>query len=180
MNLNNKVAIVTGGGTGIGRATCLALSRRGVKVVVNYSRSKFEAEETVERIHKEGGQAFIYQADVSKDKEVRQMADGAVQRFGMIDLLVNNASITYHIPIDDLESVTDESWDNLFNVNVKGMFNCARAVAPYMKSNKQGAVVNVGSIAGQTGLGSSLPYASIQSCCSRTNQIISTRISSEY
>lgn len=159
MNLNNKVAIVTGGGTGIGRATCLALSRRGVKVVVNYSRSKFEAEETVERIHKEGGQAFIYQADVSKDKEVRQMADGAVQRFGMIDLLVNNASITYHIPIDDLESVTDESWDNLFNVNVKGMFNCARAVAPYMKSNKQGAVVNVGSIAGQTGLGSSLPYA---------------------
>jgi len=82
-----------------------------------------------------------------------------VQQFGTIDLLVNNASITSHIPLDDLEAVTDAVWDNLFDVNVKGMFNCARAVAPYMKRSKQGAIVNLGSIAGITGLGSSLPYA---------------------
>lgn len=87
------------------------------------------------------------------------MIETIVQQFGTVDLLVNNASITSHIPMDSLEEVTGEIWDELFAVNVKGMFHCARAVAPYMKKNKQGAIVNVGSIAGQTGLGSSLPYA---------------------
>lgn len=87
------------------------------------------------------------------------MVDQLVQKFGTVDLLVNNASITRHIPMDDLEAVTEEIWDELYDVNVKGMFYCARAVAPFMKKNGQGAIVNVGSIAGQTGLGSSLPYA---------------------
>lgn len=82
-----------------------------------------------------------------------------VQQLGTVDLLVNNASITRHIPLDDLEAVTEEIWDELYAVNVKGMFHCARAVAPLMKKNKQGAIVNIGSIAGLTGVGSSLPYA---------------------
>ena len=82
-----------------------------------------------------------------------------MQQFGTVDLLVNNASITRHIPLDDLEAATEEVWDTLYAVNVKGMFFCARAVAPLMKRNKQGAIVNVGSIAGSTGTGSSLPYA---------------------
>jgi 3-oxoacyl-[acyl-carrier protein] reductase len=81
------------------------------------------------------------------------------RQFGTIHMLVNNASITQHIPLDDLEAATEEIWNELYDVNVKGMFYCARAVAPYMKRNKQGAIVNLGSIAGQTGLGSSLPYA---------------------
>jgi len=87
------------------------------------------------------------------------MVQTAVQHFGTVDLLVNNASITKHIPMDDLGAATTEVWDELFDVNVKGMFYCARAVAPFMKKNRQGAIVNLGSIAGQTGLGSSLPYA---------------------
>ncbi|NQX67775.1 SDR family oxidoreductase [Paenibacillus alba] len=159
MHLANKVALVTGGGTGIGRATCLALAERGVAVAVNYSRSQDEAEETVQMISKRGGQAMAIQADVSQDAQVREMAASVVQRFGTIDLLVNNASITRHIPFDDLEAATEEVWDELFDVNVKGMYFCARAVAPFMKKNQQGAIVNLGSIAGQTGLGSSLPYA---------------------
>ncbi|KRF43785.1 SDR family NAD(P)-dependent oxidoreductase [Paenibacillus sp. Soil787] len=158
MDLKDKVALVTGGGTGIGRATCLALAERGAIVGVNYSRSKADAEETAQIINLNGGRAIAVQADVSQDKEVREMVDTLVQQFGTIDLLVNNASITRHIPFDDLEAVTEEVWDELYGVNVKGMFNCARAVAPYMKMNKQGAIVNLGSIAGQTGLGSSLPY----------------------
>jgi 3-oxoacyl-[acyl-carrier protein] reductase len=80
-------------------------------------------------------------------------------QFGTVDLLVNNAAVTRHIPMDDLEAATEDVWDELYDVNVKGIFYCARAAAPFMKANQQGAIVNVGSIAGQTGLGSSLPYA---------------------
>ncbi|WP_261301482.1 SDR family NAD(P)-dependent oxidoreductase [Paenibacillus andongensis] len=159
MDLKEKVALVTGGGTGIGRAACLALAERGATVVVNYSRSKADAEETAQIINSTGGRAIAVQANVSQDKEVREMVDTLVKQFGTIDLLVNNASITRHIPFEDLEAVTDEVWDELYDINVKGMYYCARAVAPFMKMNKQGAIVNLGSIAGQTGLGSSLPYA---------------------
>jgi 3-oxoacyl-[acyl-carrier protein] reductase len=159
MDLKNKVALVTGGGTGIGRATCLALAKRGVAVAVNYSRSRTEAEETAQLINYNGGRALAIQADVSQDKEVRGMVHQLVQQFGSIDLLVNNASITHHIPLDDLEAATEDVWDELFDVNVKGMFYCARAVAPYMKITGGGAIVNLGSIAGMTGSGSSLPYA---------------------
>lgn len=159
MDLKNKVALVTGGGTGIGRATSLELSKRGVTVAVNYAHSKTDAEETAQIINNNGGRAIALQADVSQDKDVREMVDRLVQQFGSVDLLVNNASITRHIPMDDLEAVTEEIWNELYDVNVKGMFHCARAVAPFMNKNDQGAIVNVGSIAGQTGLGSSLPYA---------------------
>lgn len=158
MDLANKIALVTGGGTGIGRATCIALAQRGATVVVNYSRSKTDADETVQVIKEKGGRAIAIQADVSQDREVREMVDQIVQRCGTVDLLVNNASITRHIPLDDLEAATEEVWDELYAVNVKGMFYCARAVAPWMKKNKQGAIINVGSIAGLTGAGSSLPY----------------------
>ncbi|WP_276353149.1 SDR family NAD(P)-dependent oxidoreductase [Cohnella caldifontis] len=159
MELRNKTALVTGGGTGIGRAVSFELAGRGAAVIVNYSRSQAEAEETARRILEEGGRAIALQADVSRDDEVRAMVRSAAEHFGTVDLLVNNASVTRHIPMDDLESATGEIWDELFDVNVKGMFFCARAVAPFMKRNGGGAIVNVGSIAGRTGLGSSLPYA---------------------
>ncbi|WP_248924365.1 SDR family NAD(P)-dependent oxidoreductase [Paenibacillus hamazuiensis] len=159
MDLKNKVALVTGGGTGIGRAVSLLLAERGAAVAVNYSRSEVEAEETVRLIESAGGRAIAIQADVSNDGAVREMVGAVAKQFGEIDVLVNNASITRHIPLDDLEAATEELWDELYAVNVKGMFFCARAVAPGMKRKKQGAVVNVGSIAGLTGSGSSLPYA---------------------
>ncbi|GAA4707407.1 SDR family NAD(P)-dependent oxidoreductase [Brevibacillus fulvus] len=159
MNLANKVALVTGGGTGIGRATSLALAERGAIVAVNYSRSAAEAAETVEMIKQKGGQAIAIKADIAADTEVRLMVERVAETFGGIDLLVNNAGITRHIPFQDLEAVTEEVWNELFAVNVKGMFSCARAVAPYMIRRQHGAIVNLGSIAGNTGLGSSLPYA---------------------
>lgn len=159
MELTNKVALVTGGGTGIGRATSLELARLGAVVAVNYSRSEQEALETVQQIIDLGGQAIAVQADVSRDVEVRAMVGQIAATFGRMDVLINNASITKHIPLEDLDAATEEVWDQLLDVNVKGMFFCARAVAPYMKQNKQGAIVNLGSIAGNTGSGSSLPYA---------------------
>ncbi|WP_435167692.1 SDR family NAD(P)-dependent oxidoreductase [Paenibacillus glycanilyticus] len=159
MELKHQTALVTGGGTGIGRATSLALASKGAAVAVNYSRSVREAEETVQLIQSLGGKAIAIRADVSKDEEVKRMTETIVQRFGTLDLLVNNASITRHIPLPDLDAATGEVWDELFDVNVKGMFYCARAAAPHMKKQGRGAVVNIGSIAGTTGLGSSLPYA---------------------
>ncbi|NQX58362.1 SDR family NAD(P)-dependent oxidoreductase [Paenibacillus qinlingensis] len=159
MQLANKVALVTGGGTGIGRAVSFALAKRGVAVAVNYSRSKEDAEETAQRIIDEGGRAIAIQADVSNNNEVIEMVRNIEHLLGSVDVLVNNASMTHHIPLPDLDAVTEDIWDELFDVNVKGMFYCARAVAPMMKQSGQGAIVNVGSIAGLTGVGSSLPYA---------------------
>ncbi|MEC0372702.1 SDR family NAD(P)-dependent oxidoreductase [Paenibacillus chibensis] len=159
MELSGKKALVTGGGTGIGRAVSLALAERGAAVAVNYSRSVQEAEETVRMIRSKGGQARAIQADVSREQEVLAMVDTLAGEWGGIDVLVNNASITRHIAMEDLDLVTDDAWDELFHINVRGMFYCARAVAPWMKRQRQGAIVNVGSIAGITGKGSSLPYA---------------------
>ncbi|BFH65330.1 SDR family NAD(P)-dependent oxidoreductase [Paenibacillus azoreducens] len=159
MELKNKVALVTGGGTGIGRAASLALAERGAAVAVNYSRSAAEAGETVQLIESLGGRALAIRADVSREQEVKAMVDAVVHKWGSLDLLVNNASITRHIPMDDLESVDEQAWDALLQTNVKGMFYCTRAASVYMKRQKQGAIVNLGSIAGITGTGSSLPYA---------------------
>jgi 3-oxoacyl-[acyl-carrier protein] reductase len=159
MDFHKKIALVTGGGTGIGRATSLELARRGATVAVNYSRSQSEAEETVQLIQRAGGQAMAIQANVAQDKEVRAMVDAIAQRFGSVDLLVNNASVTRHIPLNDLEAASEEVWDELYAVNVKGMFFCARAVVPLMKKQGEGAIVNVGSTAGLNGSGSSMPYA---------------------
>ncbi|WJE53723.1 SDR family oxidoreductase [Bacillus cereus] len=163
MDVKDRVVIITGGGTGIGKAAALKLASLGAKVVVNYSRSEKEALETVDEIQQQGGTAIAVKANVAQKEEVGAMVAQTVSLFGTVDCLVNNASITAQIPMDDLESVTDQVWDSLFSVNVKGMFHCIKAVVPYMKKQKSGAIVNMGSVAGITGLGSSVPYAATKS-----------------
>ncbi|MDJ0708518.1 MAG: SDR family oxidoreductase [Leptolyngbyaceae cyanobacterium MO_188.B28] len=148
-----------GGGTGIGRAVSLLLSEHGAAVAINYSHSKAEAEDTVQMINSNGGRAIAVKADVSNDGEVRSMVETVAKTFGGLDYLVNNAGITEQLRFDDLDAITREIWDKLFAVNVIGMFHCSRAVAPYMNRRNNGAIVNIGSIAGVTGFGSSLPYA---------------------
>lgn len=156
---NNRVALITGGGTGIGRAVSLLLAQKGALVAVNYSRSREAAEETVQQIVDEGGQAFAVQASVASDMEVRKMVAAVTETYGPITALVNNAGITRHIPLQDLESITEDVWNELYDVNVKGMFYCARAVTAGMQQAGGGSIVNLGSIVGSTGSGSSLPYA---------------------
>jgi len=159
MEFYGKAAIVTGGGTGIGRAVSLALAQRGVAVAVNYSRSRDNAEETAHDIEAMGGRALAVQADVADEGAVRSMTAHVAAHFGGVDFLVNNAATTQYIALTKLDEVTDDVWDRIFNVNVKGMFYCARVVAPSMRARGGGAIVNIGSIAGFTGDGSSLPYA---------------------
>jgi 3-oxoacyl-[acyl-carrier protein] reductase len=158
MDLGDRVALVTGGGTGIGRATCLLLADRGAHVVVNYSRSDREAAETAARVRQRGRQALAFRADVGRDDDVRAMVAATAERFGRLDVLVNNAAITRHIPLAALDDATDEVWSTLLQVNLLGMFYAARAAAPHLRAAR-GAIVNVGSMAGITGSGSSLPYS---------------------
>ncbi|SEN50359.1 SDR family NAD(P)-dependent oxidoreductase [Lihuaxuella thermophila] len=156
--LEGKVALITGAGTGIGRAIALRLAREGVRIVINYSRSQKEALETQKEIDACGIQSLLVQADVADDAEVRRMVQEAVNQFGRLDILVNNAGVTNFVAHDDLEGLKDEYWDRVMNVNVKGVFHCCRAAAAELKKQR-GCIINITSIAGMTGLGSSIAYA---------------------
>ena len=154
MDLAGRVAIVTGGGTGIGRATSLRLAKAGARaVVVNYSRSAPEAESTAKEID---GVAF--RADVSDEAQVKAMVAATVDRFGQLDVLVNNAGTTHFVPHPDLDALTDEVWNEILSVNLKGTFFCCRAGAPHLKKTG-GAIVNIASIAAHRASGSSIAYA---------------------
>ena len=167
--LDGKVALVTGGGTGIGRATSLLLASEGADVAVNYSRSRTEAEGTAAEIRAAGRNSIAIRADVAVESVVREMVDRVAEELGRLDILVNNAGTTVFVPLADLEALTDEAWDPVFDVNVKGAFYCARAALSRMPETG-GQIVNVASIAGTTGQGSSIAY-----CASKAAMISLTK-----
>ncbi len=158
MDVDGKAAIVTGGGTGVGRATALELAKGGCSVLINYSRSRREAETTAEEIAATGVRGVAIQADVADDAACRAMVQRAVSEFGRLDCLVNNAGTTVFVPHGDLERLDDNAWDRTMAVNVRGPFQCARAARGPIEASGGGEIVNVSSIAGITGTGSSLPY----------------------
>ena len=161
-NASNKVVIITGGGTGVGRATSIAMARLGYNVVVNYSRSRDEAEATAGEISALGANTLICKADVADDVACRAMVASAVETLGRVDVLVNCAGTTDFIPFNDLDAVSDETWERLYKVNVVGAFHCARAVREPMLAAGGGVIINVSSVAAQLGQGSSIPY-----CCTK-------------
>jgi 3-oxoacyl-[acyl-carrier protein] reductase len=153
-----RVALVTGSATGIGRAVAWGLAGRGYDVVVNYSRSAAEAEETASGVRERGGKSVVVKADVSDDGAVRAMVAQTVAELGGLDLLVNNAATTHFVPHTDLEGLTAQVWDDILNVNLKGTFFASRAAMPYLTA-RRGNIVNVASVAGVAGSGSSIAYA---------------------
>jgi 3-oxoacyl-[acyl-carrier protein] reductase len=153
-----RVALVTGSASGIGRETAWALAERGYAVVVNYSKSKAEAEETADQARSLGAEVLLIQADVSDDDAVRAMVDRAVEAFGGLDVLVNNAATTHFIPHHDLDAMTESKWDEILAVNLKGTFFACRAAMPHLKA-RGGNIVNIASVAGIAGSGSSIAYA---------------------
>lgn len=159
MDLREKVALVTGGGTGLGRAISLAFAREGMDIAVNYSRSETEAAETAAELRALGVRAITVRADVSKADEVKAMVDRVIQEFGRIDVLMNNAGTTVFVPFSDLEGVSETDWDRIMAVNVKGAWLCAKAVAPFMKRQGAGRIIQTTSISGLRPGGSSLPYS---------------------
>jgi 3-oxoacyl-[acyl-carrier protein] reductase len=153
-----RVALVTGSATGIGRAVAWRFAERGFAVTVNYSKSKDEAEETAEGVRARGGLAIVVEADVADDTAVRAMVERTVETFGGLDVLVNNAATTYFVPHTDLDGLTGQVWDDILSVNLKGTFFGCRAAMPHLKG-RGGNIVNIASVAGVAGSGSSIAYA---------------------
>ena len=155
---DGAVAIVTGGGTGIGRAVCLALAARGASaVVVTYSRSAAEAEAVAAELREAGCRGSAVRADVRDKHAVAALIASTIADFGGIDILVNNAGATRLIPFKDLDAITDEDWDLVLDVNVRGTFAVTRAASAALRESR-GSVVNVASIAGSRAIGTSIPY----------------------
>ena len=159
MELAERVAIVTGGGTGIGRAVCMRLAKAGAKaVVVNYSRSAEDAHATAAELGSLGIEAIAHQADIADESAVKAMISAATDRYGRLDVMVNNAGTTHYVPHADLDGLTEDVWNEILSVNLKGTFYCCRAAAPELRKTK-GTIVNIASIAGHLGTGSSIAYA---------------------
>jgi 3-oxoacyl-[acyl-carrier protein] reductase len=148
MRLDGKVAIVTGSSRGIGRAIALKLASLGAKVVVNYNKGAQAAQEVVEQIKAQGGEAIAIQADVSKFEEAQRLVEETLKAFGKVDILVNNAGINR----DNLLAMMKESdWDEVLDTNLKSAFNCCKAVLRPMLKQRYGRIVNVSSVAGLRG-----------------------------
>ncbi len=156
MSLQGKCALVTGGSRGIGRAVCLELARQGARVAVNYAGNAAAAEETVKACQDLGAEAFAIQADVADAAACDAMVKEVLARFGRVDILVNNAGVTR----DGLMLTMKESdWDTVLDTNLKGAFQCMKAVYRPMMKQKYGRVVNLSSIVGVRGNAGQANYA---------------------
>lgn len=155
-DLSGKAALVTGAGRGIGKEIAYELASAGAAVVVNFASSGQGALELVERIRSEGGEALAVQADISRVAEVRRLVDETVERFGKVDLLVNNAAID---PTVDFFAVDEPFWDRVVDTNQKGAFFCAQACATDMRKRGRGRIVNISSVHGQLTMPNYAVYA---------------------
>ncbi len=159
MELEGCAAIVTGGSGGLGQRICRALALNGVDVVVNYAESEDKAQGVVSDLVKLGGRAVALRADVTDPSAVARMVDEAQTEFGRVDILVNDAAFNKEVAFADLDSLTHALWNQILATNLTGAFNCIKAVAPLMKAQGQGRIINISSGAGLFPRGSSIAYA---------------------
>lgn len=159
MDLQSGVAIVTGSSSGVGAATARQLAEQGCHVVINYASNEAGARETQAACEAFGVETEVVQADVARDEDCRRLAAAAEARWGRIDALVNNAGTTKFCAHDDLDGLSAEDFQRIYAVNTVGAYQMTRAVAPAMRRGGRGSIVNVASIAGVMGVGSSIAYA---------------------
>jgi 3-oxoacyl-[acyl-carrier protein] reductase len=157
MRLKDRVAIVTGGSRGIGRAVSIALAREGAKVVVA-GRTRATCDQVVDEIAAAGGAAIAVQADVSCESDVATMATATMERFGRIDILVNNAAV--NMPYKTVADMSMDDWNRIVSVNLTGTFLCCRAVVPHMTAQQYGKIINISSRGGRMGEAGRSPYRS--------------------
>jgi len=156
LSLENKVAVVTGGSRGIGRAVALELASRGAAVVVNYNKSPDAANEVAKKIEEAGGKAASFQADVSDFKQAEGLIKFAVETFGNLSILVNNAGITKDTLI---MMMSEADWDAVISTNLKSTFNCSKAAVKHMMRRRTGRIINMASVAGQMGNAGQVNYS---------------------
>jgi len=156
--LKGKIALITGGSSGVGAATALRLGLLGAKVAINYCSSKAGAESVVAQIETDGSEAMALQGDVSREKDCVRLVDQTLERFGRLDVLINNAGTTTFVPHQDLDGLTEEIWLRTLGVNLMGAFFMTRSAAPHLAASGGGSVVMTSSIAGVTANGSSIAY----------------------
>ena len=159
MELTGKVSIVTGGNGGLGQRICHALAQAGSDVAVVYARSAPQAEGVAAQLREHGVRAQSMRCDVSDPNAVADMVAGALESFGRIDVLVNDAAYNKWIPFPDLDALTLEEWQKILSINLTGPMLCIKAVAEAMKRGGGGRIVNIASVAGLAPSGSSIPYA---------------------
>ncbi|MDH4246879.1 MAG: SDR family oxidoreductase [Deltaproteobacteria bacterium] len=159
MSSEKRVALVTGASTGIGRSAAIWLARAGFDVAINYAQSESEARETARLSEAEGAATLLCRADVSHEESVRAMTQAIQDRFGRLDVLVNNAGTTTNVPGNDLEGLSLEEWDRVFAVNVRGIFQVTRAALPLLRNAEAPCIVNTASIVGLRPGPQPLPYA---------------------
>jgi 3-oxoacyl-[acyl-carrier protein] reductase len=159
IDLHGKAAVVTGSSSGIGAATAVELAKQGCDVVVHYNRSRDDAEAVAAAVRSHGVRSAVVAGNTALDADCRRIVGAAVEAFGRLDILVNSAGTTQFIKHSALDEVTDDVWRTILDVNVKGPFQCIRAAREPMTRAGGGQVVNIASIAGIKGTGSSVPYA---------------------
>jgi len=159
MELKGSVAIVTGCTGGLGQRICRAFAEHGTQVAGVYVQSKEQAEAFAREWSALGPRCLAVQADVNDPEQIRRMVDRVMEEYGQIDILVNNAAYNQLVPFKDLEGLTRDLWDHILLANLTSPFLCVKAVAPIMRKQKRGRIVNVASIAGLAPLGSSIAYA---------------------
>jgi len=159
MTNEKPVALVTGASTGIGRSAAIALAKNGYDVVINFSRSEDAAKITARDAEAAGARPLLFRCDVSDDSCVRAMIAATEKEFGRLDVLINNAGTTVDVEPKNLEGMTVEDWNRVFNVNVLGLFLVTRAAVPLLKKSPNGCIVNTCSIAGVRPSAQPLPYA---------------------
>jgi len=157
--VSRKVALVTGSATGIGRACAIRFAKLGFDVVVNFSKSETEARETLAAVEAEGVNGLLVQCNIGDDTAVREMMVAIERKLGGLDVLVNNAAMTHFVPHPDLEAMSEDKWDQILQVNLKGTFFCIRAAVPLLKKRQGANIVSISSVAGINGDGSCIAYA---------------------
>ena len=153
--LNDKVAVITGADSGIGRAVAIAFAREGADVVIAYLDEHDDAKQTAQYVEEAGRRAVLVAGDVSRPEQCRSIVDRAVEEFGRVDVLVNNAA--FQMTHETLEEITDEEWDYTFDVNIGAMFRLCRAAVPHMPQG--GSIINTSSVNSDQPSPTLLPYA---------------------
>nr|WP_242866383.1 SDR family oxidoreductase [Clostridium acetireducens] len=156
MSLSGKVAIITGASRGIGQAIAIEMAKEGANVIINYRKDEEGAKKTEKIIKENGGRGRIYKSNVAYYNEAKDMIEYVIKEFGKIDILVNNAGVS---KVGLFIDMTEEDWDSIININLKGAFNCCHNVVKYMIYEKKGCIINISSMWGQVGASCEVIYS---------------------